>query len=433
MNAESQKAARRKRKVQRLTPAIIEQRERRPFILGWGADLDRRQREAIKERIALFSGIGIAVVLFALLAWGWYHDNVAVPAAAQARNNRIVATVGGNTIHFGFFKRFATFQQKQLNSALTQYQQQLQQVSASKKKNAAEVAQLNAQISNIQSQLSSVATGTLDQILADYTLVARSGTAGVPFTAKVKGAAMLQAEKAVNGRLHLINLLSANNLSLSEFEPIIYGDYLHGLVATKLGATVPHQQEKVRASHILIAANNKKLAEQVLARAKAGSNFAQLARKYSTDKSSAVKGGDLGYFAKGTMVAPFSNAAFSMKVGEIRLVKSQFGWHIIKVTGRERARLTAAEYSQAQQTAFTTWLNKEENALHVERIMDVTQIPGLQPTTAGLGSTGLPAGITGAASNGQSVNVQPGTSNRPGTISGKTVSGTGARSSKPKK
>lgn len=430
MNAESQKSGRRKRKVQRLTPAIIEQRERTPFIFGWGHHLDRRQREAIKERIALFSGIGIALVLFALLGWGWYHDNIAVPAAQQAKNDRIVATAGNQAIRYGFFHRFATFQKKQLSSALTQYQQELQQLQAAKKKNQSGIAQVNAQISSVQQELNSVATVTLDQTLADYTLVQRSGKAGVPLTKKIKQAAMKQAETPVGGRLHLITLLSAGNLSLSEFKPIIFGDYLHNLVAKKLAASVPHQQEKVRASHILIASNNKKLAEQVLAKARAGQDFAKLAKKYSTDKTSAVKGGDLGYFAKGAMVQPFSKAAFSMKVGDIRLVKSQFGWHIIKKTGQKQARLTPTEYSQAQQQAFSTWLQTQQAAIHVEKIMDVTKIPGLQPAATGLGGTGLPPGISGATSNGQPVQVQPGSSGQAGTISGKTVSGSTGKSGK---
>jgi hypothetical protein len=223
--------------------------------------------------------------------------------------------------------------------------------------------------------------------------------------------------------------LSSNNLTLSEFQPIIYGDYLHQLVAAKLAKSVKHYQLKVRASHILIAANNKKLAEKVFAMATSGQNFAKLAKKYSTDKSSAVKGGDLGYFAKGAMVPAFDKAVFSMKVGQFKLVKSQFGWHIIKLTGRKNAKLTATEYAQAQQQAFNTWLTKEESAIHVERIMDVTKIPGLQPTASALGSTGLPAGLTGATSNGQPVQVQPGTSSKAGTISGKTVSGSTGKSS----
>lgn len=409
--------------MQRLTPAIIEERERKPFFLGWGADLDRRQREAIKERIALFAGIGIAVVLFALLGWGWYHDNVQVPAAAKAKNNQIIATAGNQTLRYGFFKRFVNFQKNQLNSTLTQYQQQLQQLNSSSKKNAAAISQLNTQVSSIQQELSSIATISEQEILADYTLVQRSSAAGVPLTNKIKQTAMLKAEKPLGGKLHLINLLSANNLSLSEFTPIIYGDYLHGIVAAKLAKSVPQRQPEVRASHILIASNNKKLAEKVFNMAKSGQNFAKLAKKYSTDKSSAVKGGDLGYFAKGTMVPAFNNAVFHMQVGQFKLVKSQFGWHIIKLTGRKIAKLTPAVYAQDQQQAFNTWLDKQQTAIHVEKIADVTKL-GLQPPASSLGSTGLPPGITGATSNGQQVQVPSGSGSSSGTVSGKTVSGT---------
>lgn len=72
-------------------------------------------------------------------------------------------------------------------------------------------------------------------------------------------------------------------------------------------------------------------------------NFAELAKKYSQDTGSAVQGGDLGYFAKGAMVKPFEDAAFSMKVDEIRgPVESQFGYHIIKLTEIKEAERKAS-------------------------------------------------------------------------------------------
>ena len=75
-------------------------------------------------------------------------------------------------------------------------------------------------------------------------------------------------------------------------------------------------------------------AQDVLKEVRANpAKFAELAKKYSQDTGSAVQGGDLGYFAKGAMVKPFEDAAFSMKVDEIRgPVESQFGYHIIKLT-----------------------------------------------------------------------------------------------------
>jgi len=102
--------------------------------------------------------------------------------------------------------------------------------------------------------------------------------------------------------------------------------------------------EQVKVSHILIRvpkdadeatkAKKKQLAEQVLADAKAGKDFAELARKYSDDKASVSKGGDLGYFTRGTMVADFEKAAFALQPGAISdVVETPFGFHIIKAEG----------------------------------------------------------------------------------------------------
>jgi len=90
---------------------------------------------------------------------------------------------------------------------------------------------------------------------------------------------------------------------------------------------------KIRASHILVSTSEE--AESVLSEIKAGGDFGELAKKYSSCPSKG-QGGDLGYFAKGQMVKDFEDAAFSLKEGEVSgIVKTQFGYHIIKLTGKE--------------------------------------------------------------------------------------------------
>ncbi len=101
------------------------------------------------------------------------------------------------------------------------------------------------------------------------------------------------------------------------------------------------QPEQRRVSHILIAVTNPKddaaakaKAEAILKQAESGANFAKLAEKYSQDPGSAKQGGDLGWNDRSAWVKPFAKAAFSMKVGQIMgPVKTQFGYHIIKLVG----------------------------------------------------------------------------------------------------
>ncbi|HEV8130852.1 MAG TPA: peptidylprolyl isomerase [Acidobacteriota bacterium] len=102
------------------------------------------------------------------------------------------------------------------------------------------------------------------------------------------------------------------------------------------------EEEEVRASHILFKVEDpskdteaRKQAEKVLAEARQGADFTKLAEKHSQDPGSKSKGGDLGYFKRGDMVPEFSNAAFSLPAGKISdLIKSQYGYHIIKVTDK---------------------------------------------------------------------------------------------------
>jgi len=88
---------------------------------------------------------------------------------------------------------------------------------------------------------------------------------------------------------------------------------------------------KMRASHILVEKQSQAL--KILEELKAGADFKDLAKKYSICPSG-KKGGDLGQFNRGQMVREFEQAAFILKQGEISgLVKTQFGYHIIKRTG----------------------------------------------------------------------------------------------------
>ncbi|MBS1816305.1 MAG: peptidyl-prolyl cis-trans isomerase [Acidobacteria bacterium] len=115
--------------------------------------------------------------------------------------------------------------------------------------------------------------------------------------------------------------------------------------------------EQVRASHILLKtegkddATVKAKAEEILKEAKGGADFAELAKKYSEDDSNAKNGGDLDYFGRGRMVPEFDTAAFNMEPGQISdLVKTQFGYHIIKLTDKKAGSTRPLEEVKQQLT-----------------------------------------------------------------------------------
>src|SRR5277367_5090451 len=116
------------------------------------------------------------------------------------------------------------------------------------------------------------------------------------------------------------------------------------------------QPEQRRVSHILLPVADPKddaavkaKAEGILKRAQAGEDFAKLAKEFSQDPGSAAQGGDLGWTERKVWVAPFADAAFSMKVDEIKgPVKTQFGYHILKLVGIQPEAVKTFEQSRPE-------------------------------------------------------------------------------------
>jgi len=113
--------------------------------------------------------------------------------------------------------------------------------------------------------------------------------------------------------------------------------------------------EQVRASHILLQTAGKdeatvrKQAEAILQQVKSGADFAELAKKVSEDEGTKANGGDLDYFSRGRMVPEFETVAFTLQPGQVSdLVKSQFGFHIIKVVDKRPASTRTLDEVRAQ-------------------------------------------------------------------------------------
>ena len=168
-------------------------------------------------------------------------------------------------------------------------------------------------------------------------------------------------------------------------------------------ARQPHD-ETVDASHILFKvegsskdAEVRAKAEQVLKEVRAGGDFAELAKKYSEDPGSAQQGGNLGPFTRGRMVREFENVAFSLKPGEVSgLVRTQFGYHIIKVLSHEVPTLEANRKSieasvQQQRASELAKAKAAEAARLLETNKDLNAVAKSLGVPAQVRETGLMA------------------------------------------
>jgi len=118
------------------------------------------------------------------------------------------------------------------------------------------------------------------------------------------------------------------------------------------------------------------LATEIHQRLLAGESFDTLARQYSDDTGSGAQGGDLGWFGKGRMVAPFEEVAFAQEIGQIsEPIKTEFGYHIIEVLEKDENRAKDPnQVEQERQQAYQTWLNEAKTATAIERPDDLTAL-----------------------------------------------------------
>lgn len=139
------------------------------------------------------------------------------------------------------------------------------------------------------------------------------------------------------------------------------------------------EAEQIKASHILVA--DEKTANEVKQKLSDGGDFAKLAKEYSTDEGTKNSGGDLGYFAKGTMVTEFDDVAFGLGVGQVsKPVKTEYGYHIIKVEAKKQEKeanynnskdeIKATLLDQKIDSEYTTWLEEKKKSYDIENTLE---------------------------------------------------------------
>ena len=143
----------------------------------------------------------------------------------------------------------------------------------------------------------------------------------------------------------------------------------------------------MHASHIFIAIpdgatpaeveRRRRLAGEIVRRARAGEDFAKLAKEYSEDSATKDEGGDLGYLTRGSLPKALEEVVFHMEAGEVRgPIRASRGFHVIKVLGRRdegvkpfaevKEQLRQQLYAQEMEKATKTWLQELRKKSHIE-------------------------------------------------------------------
>ena len=167
------------------------------------------------------------------------------------------------------------------------------------------------------------------------------------------------------------------------------------------------QPETVKASHILfmvdadaapeVVKEKQEAAQKAAARAKGGEDFATLAKELSEEPGAKESGGDLGFFPKDRMVPEFANAAFAANLNDIsEPVKTQFGWHVIKVTDKKAAGTVPFDEVNNQ---ITSYLKSTRQREAVQKVMKdlkdsakiQTFLPAVEPAATAPAAASQPA------------------------------------------
>ena len=167
------------------------------------------------------------------------------------------------------------------------------------------------------------------------------------------------------------------------------------------------QPETVKASHILfmvdadaapeVVKEKQEAAQKAAARAKGGEDFTTLAKELSEEPGAKESGGDLGFFPKDRMVPEFANAAFAANLNDIsEPVKTQFGWHVIKVTDKKAAGTVPFDEVDNQITSYLKSMRQREAVQKVMKDLKdsakiQTFLPAVEPAASAPAAASQPA------------------------------------------
>lgn len=367
----------------------------------------RLRREAQMQRWLYYGTIAFFAVIAILIGWGLYAEYVLKP-------RRPVATVYGEPIPLDAYQRRVEYQ-RYTNALNLRYLESQRQEIAESEGQEFLLAYIDQQIQILQNEKPLIPTTVLDDMIKEAIVRQEAAQRGIvvteeeveqeleklfgydpsaptpePPAVEASGTAtdtlalaatptMTYEEFLERSRQYFQTVQAATGFSEEDFRHLIESSLYRQKVEEALTADLPTTAEQVHARHILV--NTREEAQQVLDRLAAGEAFEDLARELSTDTSSAQNGGDLGWFPRGRMVAPFEEVAFALAPGETSgIVETDFGFHIIQVLEREENRpLDPTDLTAARQRFLDQWYTERLNSENVKRYWEPSMVPAEKP------------------------------------------------------
>jgi parvulin-like peptidyl-prolyl isomerase len=211
----------------------------------------------------------------------------------------------------------------------------------------------------------------LDAMIEMVLLEQAAAASGVTVTEEQLDAVIQADIDTVGGREVFEARLASNNMTEEEYREQVRANLLAQQVQMELPAEIPATLEHVHARHILVASQEE--AEAILAQLHEGADFATLAQTYSLDVSTRDRGGDLGFFPPGLLLAPeLEEAAFALAPGQISdVVHSQLlGYHIVQVLEREERPVGEQEMELLRGNQIRRWREDLWANADIERFVE---------------------------------------------------------------
>lgn len=208
-------------------------------------------------------------------------------------------------------------------------------------------------------KLTEIRTDVLDRIAEDAIVEKEAAKQKIKIESKTLNEEYDKLIASNGGQKNFSEILNKYyGLTIDDYKKVFFAPKL---LRQKLTDKINSEEDETGAA--------KKKSEEILAKAKAGEDFAKLAMEFSGDPGSAAKGGDVGYFGKGKMVPEFEKAAFEAKVGDIvGPIKTVYGYHIIKVTDKKGDEVKAS-HVLIKTRDFNEWLSEKKTELKKQKYL----------------------------------------------------------------